>query len=285
MELMRHAKGSFGLVISHSLDATSGLVVAARGQTMSIAVYPQLGMVLFGSEAAATKAAMGMSAEARRADAAELDSPVATPRRRQRLPRSQRGRARPTRAGRARRRSRRRRPTAAELLSPRPHNDGPERARRPAQLESYRIDLDEVRGEVGLRWDHHPTRSSAADRGRWRLRARRSTMTTRRQRPPPRPSAVVFAAYVLVGAGGGGGGWGSWWRCLTSTARRHAGRRLRAAGSPRRQSVGRPASSSREGRPRRSRLADLPSVLKRTPTTTTRRARAQPDYGVASRTS
>ena len=72
MQLMRHAKGSFGLVISHSLDATSGLVVASRGQTMSIAVYPQLGMVLFESEAAATKAAMGMSAEARRADAAEL---------------------------------------------------------------------------------------------------------------------------------------------------------------------------------------------------------------------
>ena len=33
--------------------------MAARGQTMSIAFYPQMGMVLFGSEAAATKVAMG----------------------------------------------------------------------------------------------------------------------------------------------------------------------------------------------------------------------------------
>lgn len=52
------AMGSFGLVLSTSLEADSELVVAARGQTMSIAFYPDTGVVLFGSEAAATKAAM-----------------------------------------------------------------------------------------------------------------------------------------------------------------------------------------------------------------------------------
>ena len=42
LELMRGAEGSFGLVLSHSLDATSDLVVAARGQTMSVAgPHPQ----------------------------------------------------------------------------------------------------------------------------------------------------------------------------------------------------------------------------------------------------
>ena len=85
--------GSFGLVLSTSLEADSELIVAARGQvptpnpkclspnpnpspnpsptptptptpapspgqTMSIAFYPESGLVLFGSEAAATKAAM-----------------------------------------------------------------------------------------------------------------------------------------------------------------------------------------------------------------------------------
>ena len=213
MQLMRHAKGSFGLVISHSLDATSGLVVAARGQTMSIAVYPQLGMVLFGSEAAATKAAMGMSAEARRADAAERDSPKS-------LRRDDDGGCRAF-AARASPRLTRRRPSAtpqptqtpdraAELLSLQTaQRDGPERARRLAQLESYRIDLDEVRGEVvALRWDHHPTRSSAggprpmeALRAKWAI-------------DDDDAAAAAAAATVgrggsqlmsWVGAGGGGG--------------------------------------------------------------------------------
>ena len=58
-QLLGGAKGSFGLVTSHSLDATDELVVAARGQTMSVACYPQMGVVLFGSEAAATKVGMG----------------------------------------------------------------------------------------------------------------------------------------------------------------------------------------------------------------------------------
>ena len=62
-DLMRGAEGSFGLVLSHSLDAATDLVIAARGQTMSVAVYPQSGLVAFGSEAAATKVAMGADGE------------------------------------------------------------------------------------------------------------------------------------------------------------------------------------------------------------------------------
>eukprot|EP00900_Chrysochromulina_parva_P025731 jgi/Chrpa1/7792/Chrysochromulina_OHIO_Genome00022035-RA len=57
-EVLARASGSFGLVLSHSLDAERELVVAARGQTMSVAFYPQLGLVLFGSEAAALKAGL-----------------------------------------------------------------------------------------------------------------------------------------------------------------------------------------------------------------------------------
>ena len=37
---------------SHS---RSELVLAARGQTMSFAVYPRLGAIIFGSDASATK--------------------------------------------------------------------------------------------------------------------------------------------------------------------------------------------------------------------------------------
>ena len=51
-ELLRHAKGSFGLVLSHTLDAKDSFLVAARGQTMSVAFYPHLGAVTFGSEQA-----------------------------------------------------------------------------------------------------------------------------------------------------------------------------------------------------------------------------------------
>ena len=60
-QLLANAIGSFGLVLSTSLDAPNELVVAARGQTMSIAFYPLLGAFLFGSESAATKAAMGVT--------------------------------------------------------------------------------------------------------------------------------------------------------------------------------------------------------------------------------
>ena len=62
-KILESAKGSFGLVLSHSLDANE-LLVAARGQSMSVAFYPELEMVLFGSEAAATKAALRAAQEA-----------------------------------------------------------------------------------------------------------------------------------------------------------------------------------------------------------------------------
>ena len=44
-------------------------MLAARGQTMSIAFYPQLGCVLYGSEASATKAGLSI-------DAKDLDRPL-----------------------------------------------------------------------------------------------------------------------------------------------------------------------------------------------------------------
>ena len=56
-QLLETSMGSFGLVISHSLDA-DGELVASRGQTMSIAFYPEHGMVMFGSESAATEPGM-----------------------------------------------------------------------------------------------------------------------------------------------------------------------------------------------------------------------------------
>ena len=58
-QLLKNAVGSFGLVLSTSIDSKRELVVASRGQTMSIAFYPKLGAFLFASEAAATKAGLG----------------------------------------------------------------------------------------------------------------------------------------------------------------------------------------------------------------------------------
>lgn len=55
-----HAKGSFGLCVTCSLDADRQLCLGARGQTISIALYPSVGMVLYGSEQAAVKAAIGL---------------------------------------------------------------------------------------------------------------------------------------------------------------------------------------------------------------------------------
>ena len=63
LELLSGAEGSFGLVLSHSLDCAQDLVVAARGQTMSLAFYPSKGLVVFGSESAATKVGMGGDGE------------------------------------------------------------------------------------------------------------------------------------------------------------------------------------------------------------------------------
>ena len=53
---MSHATGSFGLCVSCALDAHRQVAFAARGQTISVAFYPRLGLVAYGSEAAATKA-------------------------------------------------------------------------------------------------------------------------------------------------------------------------------------------------------------------------------------
>jgi hypothetical protein len=58
---MDHAKGSFGLSVTSTLDSAKQMCLASRGQTMSVAFYPDKGLVCYGSEAAATKA--GMTAE------------------------------------------------------------------------------------------------------------------------------------------------------------------------------------------------------------------------------
>ena len=42
--LLQGARGSFGLVLSHSLDCHSDFLVAARGQTMSIGGQPVAGV-------------------------------------------------------------------------------------------------------------------------------------------------------------------------------------------------------------------------------------------------
>mmetsp|Transcript_46359 Transcript_46359/g.88497 ORF Transcript_46359/g.88497 Transcript_46359/m.88497 type:complete len:1353 (-) Transcript_46359:72-4130(-) len=55
---LRCAKGSFGLCVTSSLDADKQVVLAARGQTMSMSVFPEQKLILFGSEQAAVKAAM-----------------------------------------------------------------------------------------------------------------------------------------------------------------------------------------------------------------------------------
>ena len=57
---LTHAKGSFGLCVTSSLDAHRQICFAARGQTMSIAFYPTKGMICYGSEQAAVKAGMAV---------------------------------------------------------------------------------------------------------------------------------------------------------------------------------------------------------------------------------
>eukprot|EP00963_Diacronema_lutheri_P013531 scaffold2639_cov361-Pavlova_lutheri.AAC.3 len=59
----RHAKGSFGLCTSSTVSAHRQIVVAARGQSMSVAFYPRMGLVLYGSQQAAVKAAIGIAEE------------------------------------------------------------------------------------------------------------------------------------------------------------------------------------------------------------------------------
>jgi len=55
---LKNAKGSFGLCITSSLDAKRQIVLAARGQSMSIAFYPRKGLICYGSEQAAVKAGL-----------------------------------------------------------------------------------------------------------------------------------------------------------------------------------------------------------------------------------
>jgi hypothetical protein len=55
---LENAKGSFGLMVTSSLDASRQICIAARGQTMSIAFYPRKGLICYGSEQAAVKAGM-----------------------------------------------------------------------------------------------------------------------------------------------------------------------------------------------------------------------------------
>jgi hypothetical protein len=62
--VLSNSKGSFGLCINSSMDAHRQLCVAARGQTMSVAFYPETGLILYGSEQAAVKAALGKKAPA-----------------------------------------------------------------------------------------------------------------------------------------------------------------------------------------------------------------------------
>lgn len=54
-EFLRCARGSFGLSVVSSLDTQREIVLAAKGQTMSVAFYPRSKTVLYGSEQAAVK--------------------------------------------------------------------------------------------------------------------------------------------------------------------------------------------------------------------------------------
>ena len=53
-----NAKGSFGLMVTSSLEASRQIVIAARGQPMSVAVFPKKGLICYGSEPAAVKAGL-----------------------------------------------------------------------------------------------------------------------------------------------------------------------------------------------------------------------------------
>lgn len=61
---MKRATGSFGLMVTCSLDAEQEVCIAARGQPMSIAFYPKKGVIAFGSEQAAVKAGLSFSSPA-----------------------------------------------------------------------------------------------------------------------------------------------------------------------------------------------------------------------------
>jgi hypothetical protein len=60
---MENAKGSFGISVTSNLDSHRQMCMAARGQTISIAFYPQKDLVCYGSEQAAVKAGMNASCD------------------------------------------------------------------------------------------------------------------------------------------------------------------------------------------------------------------------------
>jgi len=70
---LNNAKGSFGLMMNSSLDVGRQLCVAARGQTISVAMYPESGLVLWGSEQAACKAAINFLGEKAAQGAVRID--------------------------------------------------------------------------------------------------------------------------------------------------------------------------------------------------------------------
>ncbi|KAL3922859.1 MAG: hypothetical protein SGILL_001978 [Bacillariaceae sp.] len=55
---MKNAVGSFGVMVTSSIDAKRQICIAARGQPMSIAFFPGKSMICYGSELAAVKAGM-----------------------------------------------------------------------------------------------------------------------------------------------------------------------------------------------------------------------------------
>jgi hypothetical protein len=55
---MRNAVGSFGLMVTCSMDASRQICIAARGQPMSVGFFPEKGIICYGSELAAVKAGM-----------------------------------------------------------------------------------------------------------------------------------------------------------------------------------------------------------------------------------
>lgn len=73
---LRCAKGSFGLCFNSTLDADHQLCLAARGQTMSVAFYPEKGIVCYGSEQAAVKAALAESPSRKKSLASNSDEEV-----------------------------------------------------------------------------------------------------------------------------------------------------------------------------------------------------------------
>ena len=55
---MENAVGSFGLMVTSSMDAHRQICIAARGQSMSVAFFPDKDVICYGSELAAVKAGL-----------------------------------------------------------------------------------------------------------------------------------------------------------------------------------------------------------------------------------